>query len=157
MELYTDEITRPYAIDLFHYLLVKDGGQFKSGSFIRVMPIFMFEMILKSSGAAVNALKGQADDRLVQKTFGPIIKINGLSELDNLVNTLKEKTGRTESKNAEPPLPDVDYGIRMMEEAIAKVERTIGGRRRVVKKRSKLRTAKTRLRRNRIKTRVRKN
>jgi len=70
MELYTDEITRPYAIDLFHYLLVKDGGQFKSGSFIRVMPNFMFEMILNSSGAAVNALKGQADDRLVQKTFG---------------------------------------------------------------------------------------
>lgn len=70
MELYTDEITRPYAIDLFHYLLVKDGGQFKSGSFIRVMPNFMFEMILNSSGAAVNALKGQADDRLVEKTFG---------------------------------------------------------------------------------------
>ena len=70
MELYTDEITRPYAIDLFHYLLVKDGGQFKSGSFIRVMPNFMFEMILNSSGAAVNALKGQADDRLVVKTFG---------------------------------------------------------------------------------------
>ena len=70
MELYTDKITRPYAIDLFHYLLVKDGGQFKSGSFIRVMPNFMFEMILNSSGAAVNALKGQADDRLVVKTFG---------------------------------------------------------------------------------------
>jgi hypothetical protein len=70
MELYTNELTRPYAIDLFHYLLVKDGGQFKSGSFIRVMPNFMFEMILNSSASAVTALKGQADDRVVVKTFG---------------------------------------------------------------------------------------
>jgi len=70
MELYTDELTRPYAIDLFHYLLVKDGGQFKSGSFIRIMPNFMFEMILNSSKAAVNALKGSADDAFVRKTFG---------------------------------------------------------------------------------------
>ena len=76
MELYTNELTRPYAIDLFHYLLVKDGGQFKSGSFIRIMPNFMFEMILNSSASAVTALKGQADNRLVVKTFG--VNLNDL-------------------------------------------------------------------------------
>ena len=76
MELYTNELTRPYAIDLFHYLLVKDGGQFKSGSFIKIMPNFMFEMILNSSASAVIALKGQADNRLVVKTFG--VNLNDL-------------------------------------------------------------------------------
>jgi len=76
MELYTNELTRPYAIDLFHYLLVKDGGQFKSGSFIKIMPNFMFEMILNSSASAVTALKGQADNRLVVKTFG--VNLNDL-------------------------------------------------------------------------------
>ena len=70
MELYTNELTRPYAIDLFHYLLVKDGGQFKSGSFIRIMPNFMFDLILKSSSSAVTALKGKANDIIVKKTFG---------------------------------------------------------------------------------------
>jgi hypothetical protein len=34
------------------------------------MPNFMFEMILNSSASAVTALKGQANDRVVVKTFG---------------------------------------------------------------------------------------
>jgi hypothetical protein len=34
--------TKPVAIALFHYLLVKDGGQFKNNSFIRWIPNLMF-------------------------------------------------------------------------------------------------------------------
>lgn len=38
--------THDAAIALFNYLLVKDGGQFKSGSFIRFIPTFMFQDIM---------------------------------------------------------------------------------------------------------------
>lgn len=103
MELYNNEITRPYAIDLFHYLLVKDGGQFKSGSFIRIMPNFMFDLILKSSSSAVMALKGKANDTIVKKTFGA--NLNQLYNefvrgyLQNTNTTFFTKTVKDISKN----------------------------------------------------------
>jgi len=75
-----------------------------------------------------------------------------LSDLENLVNTIKRITGATAAVNAEPLLPEVDYGINMMEEAIAKVKAVAGGKRRRVAN-----TRKRRLRRNRLKTRGRKN
>lgn len=48
---YTDEAgneinTHDAAVAMFNYLLVKDGAQFKSGSFIRFIPTFMFEDIM---------------------------------------------------------------------------------------------------------------
>ena len=52
IDLYTDPNTRPYVYKLFNYLLVKDGGQFKSGSFIRFMPPAMFKELLDATGAA---------------------------------------------------------------------------------------------------------
>jgi hypothetical protein len=135
MELYTDELTRPYAIDLFHYLLVKDGGQFKSGSFIRVMPNFMFEMILNSSGAAVNALKGSADDAFVKKTFGANINqlynefVRGFLQSSNTtfftktlktnlgknneVKELKKKLDIPENTKIESPITTTDTGIQI--------------------------------------------
>jgi hypothetical protein len=91
---------------------------------------------------------------IVQRSaVGEIAKNARLSDLDNLVNTIKRVTGATAAVNTEPPLPEVDYGIRMMEEAIQKVRTSVGGgkRRRVGN------TRKRRLRRNRLKTRGRKN
>ena len=135
MELYTNELTRPYAIDLFHYLLVKDGGQFKSGSFIRVMPNFMFEMILNSSGAAVNALKGSPDNAFVNKTFGASINelynefVRGFLQSsnttfftktlrtnlakDNQIKELKKKLDIAESTKLESPITTTDNGIQI--------------------------------------------
>lgn len=40
------------ATTLFHYLLVKDGGQFKSGSFIKFVPNFMFKTMMDASKEA---------------------------------------------------------------------------------------------------------
>ena len=135
MELYTNELTRPYAVDLFHYLLVKDGGQFKSGSFIRVMPNFMFEMILNSSGAAVNALKGTPDNAFVNKTFGASINelynefVRGFLQSsnttfftktlrtnlakDNQIKELKKKLDISESTKLESPITTTDNGIQI--------------------------------------------
>jgi hypothetical protein len=71
MELYNNSITRPYVVDLFHYLLVKDGGQFKSDSFIRVMPNFIFDNILKQAGNAVKYLMQEEPNNVfIKSTFG---------------------------------------------------------------------------------------
>lgn len=71
MELYTDPLTRAYVVDIFHYLLVKDGGQFKSDSFIRVMPNFIFENILEQAGNAVKYLmQEKPNDLFIKSTFG---------------------------------------------------------------------------------------
>lgn len=71
MELYSDPLTRAYVVDIFHYLLVKDGGQFKSDSFIRVMPNFIFENILDQAGNAVKYLMQEKPNELfIKSTFG---------------------------------------------------------------------------------------
>jgi hypothetical protein len=91
---------------------------------------------------------------LQRSVVGEIQRNARLSDLDNLVNTLKRVTGTTAALNAEPPLPETDYGIRMMEEAIFRVRgATAGGKRRRIKDR----TRKRKLKRNRTKARVRKN
>ena len=46
IELYNNEETKMNAVALFNYLLVKDGGQFKSGSFIKYIPPFAFKDLL---------------------------------------------------------------------------------------------------------------
>jgi Na+-transporting NADH:ubiquinone oxidoreductase subunit NqrC len=48
---------RDMANALFNYLLVKDGGQFRSGSFIRYVPNFMFNELLASTGKANDVMK----------------------------------------------------------------------------------------------------
>lgn len=42
--------TYPDAMALFHYLLVKDGGQFKNNSFIKYVPNVVFEELLAGAG-----------------------------------------------------------------------------------------------------------
>lgn len=48
---------RDMAMALFNYLLVKDGGQFRSNSFIRFIPNFMFRDILDATGLANDLMK----------------------------------------------------------------------------------------------------
>lgn len=70
MEIYThSEEMRKAAWTLFNYLLVKDGGQFKSGSFIRLMPPMMFRELMRATGEAVQLLKGSTNDTLYKEVF----------------------------------------------------------------------------------------
>jgi transcriptional regulator with XRE-family HTH domain len=65
---------REMANTLFNYILVKDGGQFRSGSFMRYIPNFMFDDLLKSTGKANDLLKlsGTSEelDEKYEKLFG---------------------------------------------------------------------------------------
>jgi len=73
LEMYSNHKTRPMVYTLFNYLLVKDGGQYKSGSFIRYMPPAMFKELLDATKQAHTVLKedGLVDDNVTYKeTFG---------------------------------------------------------------------------------------
>ena len=126
MELYNNSITRPYVVDLFHYLLVKDGGQFKSDSFIRVMPNFVFENILNQAGNAVKYLmQEKPNDAFIKLTFGASLNemfnefIKGytssssnsfyIKKYDNLnrevVNQIRKNIGLNEVKNSTTGIP----------------------------------------------------
>jgi hypothetical protein len=64
---------RNMANALFNYLLVKDGGQFRSGSFIKFIPNFMFIDLLESTGKANDVLKldfNKKSDEEYKKIFG---------------------------------------------------------------------------------------
>jgi hypothetical protein len=60
LEIYSKD--RKLALNLFNYLIVKDGGQFKSGSFIKFIPPAMFKEILDATGNAHDLLK--QDDQI---------------------------------------------------------------------------------------------
>ena len=49
--------THDLAEAMFNYLLVKDGGQFTNGSFIRMLPPFIFKDIMDKIGAANQLMK----------------------------------------------------------------------------------------------------
>lgn len=50
--------THDFAKSMFNYLLVKDGGQFSNGSFIRMLPPFIFKDMMDKIGAANELMKG---------------------------------------------------------------------------------------------------
>jgi len=56
MQLATNPTTRADAMKLFNYLLVKDGGQFKSGSFIKYVAPAMFKDLLDSTAKVKRSL-----------------------------------------------------------------------------------------------------
>jgi hypothetical protein len=90
--------------------------------------------------------------KLLERTLlGGIAKNARLTDLDNLVNTIKMRTGQTATANV--PVPGPDAGIDMMNEAIGRVTRAASGG-----KRRKGRTMKKKImRRQRVKSRARKN
>lgn len=80
VDLYTDNYrdtdgniipTHDDAVAMFNYLLVKDGGQFRSGSFIRYIPNFVFKDIMDQT-TAVNELLSQKgwNEQKAQDIFG---------------------------------------------------------------------------------------
>lgn len=76
-DLYTNAYQKEYGIDthefaqtLFNYLLVKDGGQFANGSFIKMLPAFVFKNIMDTIGD-VNTALYKKDRKLAEKEFGP--------------------------------------------------------------------------------------
>jgi hypothetical protein len=70
LDIYQNDDTRPYAWALFHYLLVKDGGQFRNGSFIRYIPNFMFKDITDATNRINQLMATKPDEKLYQQTFG---------------------------------------------------------------------------------------
>jgi len=71
LEIYSKD--RKLALNLFNYLIVKDGGQFKSGSFIKFIPPAMFKEILDATGDAHELLKEDSkvgNDQAYKDMFG---------------------------------------------------------------------------------------
>lgn len=84
MDIYSTN--RELALTLFNYLIVKDGGQFKSGSFIKFIPPAMFTELFNSFGDAHALLKRDemsGNDEAYRDIFGVTAK-----ELFNEFTTL---------------------------------------------------------------------
>jgi hypothetical protein len=62
--------THDLAWALFHYLLVKDGGLFKSGTFIRYVPNTMFKDLLNSTAQVNEALHAGLESPKFKSVFG---------------------------------------------------------------------------------------
>jgi hypothetical protein len=89
--------------------------------------------------------------KLVQRELVGTISMNErFSDLDNLINGIKNRTGVTES--ASVPVPEPDIGISMMIDAIGRVKATGGG-----KRRKNNRTKKRIMSRHRTKSHIKKN
>ena len=73
IEIYSNPKTRQLAYNMFNYLIVKDGGQFKSGSFIKFIPPAMFKELLDATGVSHQLLKEDAlinDNEKYKEIFG---------------------------------------------------------------------------------------
>lgn len=53
-ELYNED--PKLAVELFHYLLVKDGGRYRSGSFLNVMPLFIMDDFFQATKKSMDIL-----------------------------------------------------------------------------------------------------
>ena len=53
-ELYNDD--SKLAVELFHYLLVKDGGRYRSGSFLNIMPLFIMDEFFEATKKSMEIL-----------------------------------------------------------------------------------------------------
>lgn len=70
LEIYQNEETNYLARALFHYLLVKDGGQWASGSFIKFVANFMFKDVLDATGRVNQLLARRSGDAAFEQLFG---------------------------------------------------------------------------------------
>jgi hypothetical protein len=73
---------RDMANTLFNYLLVKDGAQFRSGSFLRYMPNFMFDGLLESTGKANDVMKFNIDGTNVDQMNQKYKDVFGVTPLE---------------------------------------------------------------------------
>ena len=115
IEIYSNPKTRSLAYNLFNYLIVKDGGQFKSGSFIKFIPPAMFKELLDATGAAHQLLKRDSlinDTNQYMQTFGAtaVELFNEFTSLyttniNNAFNIKSITTSRKASEEAEKKRP----------------------------------------------------
>ena len=82
--------THDLANDMFNYLLVKDGGQFKNGSFIKMLPPFIFKDIMNKIGTTNEAMKSNSS---YESLFG-----KGVNEQSLLTEFLKGYTTHIANK-----------------------------------------------------------
>lgn len=73
---------RDMANALFNYLVVKDGAQFRSGSFIRYIPNFIFTDFLNSTGKANDVLKLSVTADNVEELDEEYKKVFGVTSLE---------------------------------------------------------------------------
>jgi hypothetical protein len=73
---------RDMANTLFNYLLVKDGAQFRSGSFLRYIPNFMFDGLLESTGMANDIMKLNIDGTNVEQMNEKYKDVFGVTPLE---------------------------------------------------------------------------
>ena len=81
VDLYQDINTRADAYHLMHYLLVKDGLQYGSNSFMSAMPAPLLEQILGSSARVHNLFKDKsATNQDYSRVFGEGVTFNNLAQ-----------------------------------------------------------------------------
>lgn len=82
--------THDDAVAMFNYLLVKDGAQFKSGSFIRFIPTFMFEDIM---GRTTEVNDFLADDKWDEEKALSIFGVSSVNIMDELMRSYATHVG----------------------------------------------------------------
>lgn len=92
IEIYQKDETRDSAVAMFNYLLVKDGGQFKSNSFIRFVPNFMFDGLLKSTEAVNDLLKIDPTEKNQEELDKKYEEVFGVKMVDLFNNFMKSYT-----------------------------------------------------------------
>lgn len=70
LEIFQDKNTQMEAWTLFHYLLVKDGGQFRSGSFLQYVPPEMFEDLMEATKEVNQLLMKDSSEAEYMRVLG---------------------------------------------------------------------------------------
>jgi len=79
LELYSDPVTREDALHLVHYLMVKDGGQYRGGTFLdAIVPALLDAYLLQTSKAHKTFQLTTPTESAYENTFG-----NTLNEIKN--------------------------------------------------------------------------
>ena len=86
-ELFSNPETKQTAIDLFNYMVIKDGMQFKNRSISKFIAPFMYRMISNSLNNTVNIVK---DDAIAEETFSNVFGNNRKDFVEQFINTVFE-------------------------------------------------------------------
>jgi hypothetical protein len=112
ISLYSNKETHLDAVALYHYLLVKDGGQFKSGSFIRYVHNGIFKNLLNQSGA-VNKLLSSPE--INEDEYKKLFELSSTEMIDAVLKSYATYEGnRSNIKNtniARPKIKDKNSPI----------------------------------------------
>jgi len=95
LEIYQNDDTRANAVDIFNYLLVKDAGQFKSNSFIRYIPTFMFGDLLKSTEQVNSVLKMPLDTKGIDQKYSDTFGVQSTDLFNEFMKSYTSHIGNT--------------------------------------------------------------